>query len=92
MKFSTETWVALAKTAGVKYLVVTTKHNDGFCLWGTKQTDFNIVKATPFGRDPFATTSAEGDGRLAAKSTRQYTESGRDPLNENRQSGLGVAV
>ena len=38
------------KTAGMKYIVLTTKHHDGFCLWDTKQTDYNIMH-TPFDRD-----------------------------------------
>lgn len=40
----------LAKTAGVQYAVFTTKHHNGFCMWDTKTTDFNIMK-TPYGRD-----------------------------------------
>lgn len=49
-KFNADTWVAVAKAAGMKYIVLTTKHHDGFCLWNTKQTDYNIMK-TPFKRD-----------------------------------------
>lgn len=43
-------WVAAAKAAGMKYIVLTTKHHDGFCLWDTKQTDYNIMNS-PFKRD-----------------------------------------
>ena len=43
-------WAALAKRAGMKYLVLTTKHHEGFCLWDTKMTDFNAVQRGP-GRD-----------------------------------------
>jgi alpha-L-fucosidase len=49
--FNAAEWVSLAKRAGQKYLIITAKHHDGFCLWHTKQTDYNIVDATPFGRD-----------------------------------------
>ncbi len=49
-KFNADEWVAVAKAAGMKYMVLTTKHHDGFCLWDTKQTDYNIMN-TPFGRD-----------------------------------------
>ncbi len=49
-KFDADQWVAIAKAAGMKYIVLTTKHHDGFCLWDTKQTDFNIMNS-PFGRD-----------------------------------------
>jgi alpha-L-fucosidase len=51
-KFDAEEWARLAKDAGMKYLVLTTKHHDGFCLFDTKLTDYNVVKATPYGRDP----------------------------------------
>ena len=40
----------IAKDAGVKYIVLITKHHDGFCMFDTKQTDYNIMH-TPFGRD-----------------------------------------
>lgn len=49
-KFNADEWVAVAKAAGMKYIVLTTKHHDGFCLWDTKQTDYNIMN-TPFKRD-----------------------------------------
>jgi len=42
----------LAKDAGMKYIVVTSKHHDGFAMYDSKVNDFNIVKATPFKRDP----------------------------------------
>ncbi len=40
-------WARLAKAAGMKYMVLTTKHHEGFCLWDTKQTDYNAVKLGP---------------------------------------------
>ena len=43
-------WAALAKQAGMKYMVMTTKHHEGFCLWDTRETDFNAVRRGP-GRD-----------------------------------------
>jgi alpha-L-fucosidase len=49
-KFNADEWVAAAKDAGMKYIVLVTKHHDGFCLWDTKQIDYNIM-ATPFKRD-----------------------------------------
>ena len=48
--FNASAWVRIAKDAGMKYLVLTSKHHDGFCLWDTKTTDYNIMN-TPFGRD-----------------------------------------
>ena len=43
-------WARLAKKAGMKYMVMTTKHHEGFCLWDTAETDYNAVKCGP-GRD-----------------------------------------
>ncbi len=50
MKFDAGQWVSIAKQAGMKYLVLTTKHHDGFCLFDTRQTEHNIMHS-PFGRD-----------------------------------------
>ena len=49
-KFNADEWVSVAKEAGMKYIVLTCKHHDGFCLWPTKQTNYNIM-STPFKRD-----------------------------------------
>ncbi len=57
--FDAAEWVALARRAGQKYLVITSKHHDGFCMFRTRQTRYNIVDATPFGRDPMAELAAE---------------------------------
>ncbi len=40
-------WARLARQAGMKYMVMTTKHHEGFCLWDTQQTDYNAVKRGP---------------------------------------------
>jgi alpha-L-fucosidase len=58
VKFDAEAWVALAKRAGQKYLTITSKHHDGFCMFDSKLTDYDIVDATPFGRDPLAELAA----------------------------------
>jgi len=50
VKFDADTWVKLAKRAGMKYIVITTKHHDGFCLWPSAYTDFDIA-STPYGKD-----------------------------------------
>jgi len=48
--FNADDWVSVAKAAGMKYIILTTKHHDGFCLWTTRQTDFNIMNS-PLKRD-----------------------------------------
>jgi alpha-L-fucosidase len=53
VNFNPEQWASVAKTAGMRYLVFTTKHHDGFCMWDTKQTDFNISTG-PFKNNPKA--------------------------------------
>jgi len=51
VKFDAKAWVQAAKNAGMKYLVITSKHHDGFGLWDSKLTDWDIAR-TPFKRDP----------------------------------------
>ncbi len=48
--YDPEAWVRMAKAAGMKYICFTTKHHDGFCMWDTKYTDYNIMN-TPYGKD-----------------------------------------
>ena len=50
VKFNAEEFVRMAKDAGMKYITITSKHHDGFCLFDTKYTDFNVMR-TPFKRD-----------------------------------------
>lgn len=51
MLFNADEWVQLVRDAGMKYLVVTSKHHEGFAMYKSKVSSFNIVDATPFGRD-----------------------------------------
>lgn len=51
VKWNPDSIVALAKAAGMKSIVFTSKHHDGFCMYHSQYTDFNIVDATPYGRD-----------------------------------------
>jgi len=53
VKFNPDEWLDIAEQAGMKYLTFTTKHVDGFCMWDTKQTDFNITR-TPYAKDALA--------------------------------------
>lgn len=53
-QFDAARWVAAIKASGAGYLTITSRHHDGFSLWNTRFSDYNIVKATPFGRDVLA--------------------------------------
>jgi alpha-L-fucosidase len=57
--FSAHDIVALAKSAGMKYIVITAKHHDGFAMFDSKADPFNIVAATPFKRDPLRELAEE---------------------------------
>lgn len=50
VNFNADEWVTIAKNAGMKYIVITSKHHDGFCLFDSKETDFDVM-STPFKRD-----------------------------------------
>jgi alpha-L-fucosidase len=58
VKFNAEEWVQTAKNAGMKYIVITAKHHDGFAMYHSKASKFNIVDATPFGQDPLKELAA----------------------------------
>ncbi|MBM4102436.1 MAG: glycosyl hydrolase [Planctomycetes bacterium] len=51
VKYDPDAWVRLAKEAGMKYIVITSKHHDGFALFDSKVTDWDVVDATPYGKD-----------------------------------------
>lgn len=52
VKFNAYEWVKIAKDAGMKYIVLTSKHHDGFAMYDSPSNDYNIVKRTPWQRDP----------------------------------------
>ncbi|MGD8239336.1 MAG: alpha-L-fucosidase [Armatimonadota bacterium] len=58
VKFDAREWVRLAEQAGMKYLVITSKHHDGFCMFDSKVTEYDVVDATPYGRDPMKELAA----------------------------------
>ena len=58
VKFNAEEWVQLAVDAGMKYIVITSKHHDGFAMYGSKVSPYNNVDATPFKRDPLKELAA----------------------------------
>jgi len=52
VKFDAKEWVAVAKAAGMKYITITSRHHDGFSMFATKASRYNIVDSTPYKRDP----------------------------------------
>lgn len=50
-EFNPAEWVQMAKEAGMKYITITSKHHDGFAMWDSQVSDYNIVKKTPYGKD-----------------------------------------
>nr|WP_262901430.1 alpha-L-fucosidase [Flavihumibacter profundi] len=59
-RFNPEKWAAAAKDAGMKYVVLTTKHHDGFCMFDTKETDYKITdEKTPFSKNPRSNIALE---------------------------------
>lgn len=50
-KFNARDWVKTVKDAGASYICFTTRHHEGFSMWDTKMSDYDIIDATPFGRD-----------------------------------------
>ncbi|NQZ56497.1 MAG: alpha-L-fucosidase, partial [Lentisphaeraceae bacterium] len=59
VKFNAKAWVKLAKDSGMKYIVITAKHHDGFAMYKSKSSFYNIVDASPFKRDPLKELSYE---------------------------------
>ncbi len=59
IRFDAAVWVAAAKMAGMKYIVITAKHHDGFCMFDTALTDYDIIDRTPFKRDALKELSEE---------------------------------
>ena len=56
-KFDAREWVQLFKEAGAQYVTFTSRHHDGFSMWATKASPYNIVEATPYGKDVLASLS-----------------------------------
>ncbi|MDE1190672.1 MAG: alpha-L-fucosidase [Arachidicoccus sp.] len=51
VKFDADAWVKMAKNAGMKYIVITAKHHEGFAMFNSQSSDYNIVKMTPWGKE-----------------------------------------
>ena len=58
VKFDAEAWVKTAKAAGMNYIVITSKHHDGFAMFDTQVSPWGIMHASPFGRDPLKELAA----------------------------------
>ncbi|MGY4538508.1 alpha-L-fucosidase [Mucilaginibacter sp. UYNi724] len=58
-EFNAKEWVAFAKQAGMKYITITSRHHDGFSMFGTKMSPYNIVDATPYHQDPLMELAKE---------------------------------
>lgn len=59
VKFNAREWVSIAKNAGMKYIVITSKHHDGFALYNSKVSSYDITDFTPYKKDPIRELAAE---------------------------------
>ena len=73
VKFDADEWVGVAKQAGMKYLVITAKHHDGFAMYDSPSSPYNVVRATPWGRDPMKELS-EACGRAGIRFGFYYSQ------------------
>jgi len=58
-EFNAKEWVQLAKAAGMKYITITSRHHDGFSMFNTSATPYNIIQATPYHKDPLMELAQE---------------------------------
>jgi alpha-L-fucosidase len=58
-KFDAAEWVKIARNAGMKYIVITSKHHDGFSMFDSAVSPYSIARATPYGKDPIAALASE---------------------------------
>ena len=59
VKFDAAEWVSTVKKAGIKYITITSKHHDGFAMFDSKTSDYDIVERTPYGKDVLAALAKE---------------------------------
>src|SRR6266536_631502 len=59
VKFDAAQWVRIARDAGMKYIVITSKHHDGFSMYGSEISHYDIVDSTPYHKDPIKALAAE---------------------------------
>ncbi len=93
-KFDAAEWVKIAKNAGMKYIVITSKHHDGFALFDSEASAYNLVDATPFKRDMIAelkeACDAEGIklGLYYSHAQDWYQRGGASAYNWTEPSGM----
>ncbi|HEV8484027.1 MAG TPA: alpha-L-fucosidase, partial [Blastocatellia bacterium] len=99
VKFNAAEWVRLAKQAGMKYIVITSKHHDGFSMYDSRVSKYDIVDATPYARDPMRALADEAK-KLGLKFCFYYSildwhhpshyvdAPGKDPTAGNRTTKL----
>ncbi len=83
VEFDAEQWVSLAERAGMKYLVITAKHHDGFAMFDSPCSEYDIVDATPYGHDVMADLARH-----------RHLPAGRPPVPDHRpgrpRRGVGL--
>ena len=94
-RFDPDAWLDLAQAAGMEYVCFTTKHIDGFCLWNTAQTDYNVMH-TPYGQDILALLAAACQRRgvplclyysVADMNQKHYPNAGRSYERRGPEAG-----
>ena len=99
VKFDAKQWVRIAKDAGMKYIVITSKHHDGFALYDSKVSNYDIVDATPYPKDTIKALATEAKKQglkfcfyysiLDWHHSAAYVEApGKDPTAGNRTTKL----
>ena len=68
-KFDARAWVALAKAAGMRYITITSRHHDGFAMFDSKVSDWNIVARTPYQKDPLKMLADEAHRQASSSSS-----------------------
>jgi alpha-L-fucosidase len=99
IKFDAREWVRIAKDAGMKYIVITSKHHDGFSMFDSRVSKYDIADATPYGKDPMRALADEAKKQglkfcfyysiLDWHHPSAYVEApGKDPTAGHRQTKL----
>ena len=81
----------MAKDAGMKYIVITAKHHDGFALFNTDVSDWNVVKATPYGKDILKPLSLSGNKSYGIK-LRSLLPQAQDWVHAGGRPGRVVGI